>query len=149
MTYLIPKHTRRNALNWPSTFGSLEKQLDSLFAGLPNFFDLQDVAGDFASDSAVKVRWYERDEGYLARLDLPGVRKDDIGLELEDGHLKVSATRTFESADAGEAKYEYSKRFKVPEEVDTQAISASYEDGVLSLNLPKGEKAKPRQISIG
>lgn len=148
MTYLNTTNSRRNALNWPSSFGSLEKQLDSIFAGFPSLFEFQDLAGDFATSSAVKVRWYEKDDGYLARLDLPGIRKEDIALELEDGYLKVSATRKCESAETDEASYEYKKSFKIPEEVDAQKIAATYEDGVLSLNLPKGEKAKPRQISV-
>lgn len=148
MTYLNTTNSRRNALNWPASFGSLEKQLDSIFAGFPNLFDLDASAGDFAADSGVKVRWYEKDDGYLARLDLPGVRKEDISLELEDGYLKVGASRKFENGDKPEASCEYAKRFNVPDEVDLEKISANYEDGVLNLHMPKGEKAKPRRISI-
>ncbi|MBK1878469.1 Hsp20/alpha crystallin family protein [Pelagicoccus mobilis] len=148
MTYLNSYNTRRNALNWPSSFGSLEKQLDSIFAGFPSFFDLEKNVGSLGTESGVKVRWYEQGDGYLARLDLPGARKEDISLEIEDGYLKVTATRKFESDDKQGSSFEYSKSFNVPEDVDAEKISATYEDGVLSLNLPKGEKAKPRQISV-
>jgi len=148
MTYLNTTNSRRNPLGWPSRFGSFEKQFDSIFAGFPSLFDFQELSGDFANDSTVKVRWYEKDDGYLARLDLPGVRKEDISLELEDGYLRVSASRTFEPAEKGDAAFEYRKNFKVPDEVEVTGIAATYEDGVLSLKLPKGEKAKPRQIRV-
>ena len=145
MTYLNTINSRRNPINWPASFGTLEKQLDSLFAGFPSFFDVEAVSSDFAADSGVKLRWYQKDDGYLARLDLPGVSKKDIGLEIEEGYLKVNARR---DAEEGEASFEYRKSFKVPDEVDVEKIAASYENGVLSLSLPKGERAKPRKIKI-
>lgn len=145
MTYLNTYNSRRNALNWPANFGSLEKQLDSLLAGFPGFFDNSPSEGG----SSIKVRWYESEEGYLARLDLPGVSKEDISLELEDGYLQVAATRKFAEGNDSDASLDYKKSFKVPDEVEAAKVSARYEDGVLSLSLPKGEKAKPRQIQVG
>lgn len=151
MTYLSPYKTRLNALNWPAGFGGLDTQLDSLFASLPSFFALQDAAKSAASSGVVKTRWYEKDDAYLVRLDLPGVKKGDISLELEDGTLTVSATRKTESEkEAAEtaAGFEYRTVFEVPDGVQEDKIEASYEDGVLNLSLPKSEKVQPRQISV-
>lgn len=145
MTYLNTFNPRRNGLNWPSSFGVLEKQLDSLFSDFPSLLELESAS----ADQNVKLRWYQKDDGYLARLDLPGVRKDDISLQLEESYLEVKATRSFEGEGDESRSLDYRKRFKVPEDVDTQAIVATYEDGVLSLSLPKGEKAKPQQIKVG
>jgi len=145
MTYLNSYNTRRNALSWPSSFGSIEQQLDSLLASFPSFVDLEKTVGTFDSGSRVRARWYEKDDAYLVRFDLPGVAKDAIVLELEDGYLKVTASRKYEQETPS---VELESGFKVPEQVDAEKISAAYQDGVLSLTLPKAEKAKPRQIKL-
>ncbi|EDY83686.1 Hsp20/alpha crystallin family [Verrucomicrobiia bacterium DG1235] len=151
MTYLSPYNSRLNTLNWPASFGSLDKQLDSLFAGFPSLFDLHDDAFFSVPSGAVKTRWYEKDDSYMLRLDLPGVKKGDISLELENDALTVSATRKFEAADKdakSEGSFSYRKTIELPEGVEEEKIVANYDDGVLSLTLPKGEKAKPRQIEV-
>lgn len=148
MTYLRTNNTRPNALNWTLGLGGIEKQLDSLFAGLPGFFDVQQNSPQANSSYDAKLRWYEKPQAYLVRVDLPGVKKEDISLELEEGVVSISAVRTFEAKKgANEAKY--SKSFRVPEGVKDGAIAAQFENGVLGLTLPKSEKAQPRQISIG
>lgn len=149
MTYLSPNKNRLSTFG----FGNLDKQLDSLFGGLPSFFDLENDSFFSVSSGGVKTRWYEKDDAYLVRMDLPGVNKGDISLELEDGVLSVTASRSFET-DEGDEKSEakssftYRKSIQVPETIQEDKIEASYEDGVLSLTLPKGEKAKPRQIKV-
>jgi HSP20 family protein len=151
MTYLRTNRSRPNNLNWPLGFGDLEKQLDTLFAGLPEFFDLQQSPAQGPAARDAKLRWYEKDEAYLVRIDLAGVKKDDVQIELEDGTVTIVATRKFDaSSDKSKAsEVKYSSAFRVPEEVKDEAIAAKFEDGVLSLTLPKSEKAKPREISIG
>lgn len=149
MTYLSPYKNRLNTLG----FGNLDKQLDSIFGGLPSFFDLDHDSFFSVSSGGVKTRWYEKDDAYLVRMDLPGVKKGDISLELEDGVLSVTASRSYESTetdDKSEAKssFTYRKSIEVPETIKEDKIEATYEDGVLSLTLPKGEKAKPRQIKV-
>lgn len=150
MTYLRTNNTRPNALHWPLGLGDLEKQLDTIFAGLPAFFDVQEGAsaqGQRAQDA--KLRWYEKADAYLVRVDLPGVKKEDASIELEDGTVTVSAVRKLEAAGSEQAKeVRYEKAFRVPEGVSEAGISGRFEDGVLSLTLPKTEKAQPRSISI-
>ncbi len=151
MTYLRTHNIRPNALNWPLGFGDIETQLDSLLAGLPSLFATQESASTGTPAREAKLRWYEKEDAYLVRIDLAGVKKEDISIELEDGTVSVSAIRKFEgktdAKDPSEAKY--SRAFRVPEGVQDGKIDARFEDGVLSLTLPKVEKAQPRQISIG
>ena len=151
MTYLRTNRTRPNALQWPLGYGDLEKQLDTLFAGLPGFYDVQGSGAQKASSPEAKLRWYEKGDAYLVRIDLPGVKKEDVRIELEEGAMTLSAVRKFESgaAEDGEKQLNYSKAFRVPEGVQDGEISARFENGVLSVTLPKSEKAQPRQISIG
>lgn len=148
MTYLTPYNTRRNVFGLPAGFGSLEHQLGSLFAGLPGFFEPAVQGTGAGGDQTIKLRWYEKPDAYLVRLDLPGVAKENIELELEDGTMQVSATRIFEQDSQDEGKLVYRRTFRLPETVQDEAIVASVENGVLSLHLPKSEKAKPRHIRI-
>lgn len=92
-----------------------------------------------------------RDQGdsYLLETDLPGFRKDDIHLDLNGDTLTLSAERKNESESKEgncirtERSYgSFTRSFDVSE-VDTGAISAKYEDGVLRLTLPKKDKALP------
>ncbi len=151
MTYLRTNYARPNALNWPLGLGDIEKQLDTLFAGLPGLFDQQANAPQARQARSAKLRWYEKADAYLVRIDLPGVKKDAVEIELEEGTVTVSAVRRLESKKGDEVSEEakYAQAFRVPEEVQQDAIAANFEDGVLSLTLPKSEKAQPRQISIG
>ncbi|MDQ8185979.1 Hsp20/alpha crystallin family protein [Pelagicoccus sp. SDUM812002] len=153
MTYLRTNRIRpnANALNWPIGLGDLEKQLGTIFAGLPELFESHQGAAQRPVARHAKLRWYEKDDAYLVRIDLAGVKKEDVQIELEDGSVAVSAVRKSESAtEEGKAsELKYSNTFRVPEEVKQEAVAASFENGVLSLTLPKSEKAQPRQISIG
>ncbi|MCH4033425.1 MAG: Hsp20/alpha crystallin family protein [Lachnospiraceae bacterium] len=88
----------------------------------------------------------ETDDAYLLDLELPGFRKDEINVRLENGYLTISAEKAVE-ADAGKTagkvlrkeRYEGSleRSFYVGESVRPEEISASYENGVLQLSVPK------------
>lgn len=150
MTYLRTNTTHPNALNWSLGFRDIEKQLDTLLSGLPGFFESQEPSVVQSNGCEVKLRWYEKPEAYLVRIDLPGVRKEDISIELEDGTVSVSAIRKFESGTEGKdvSEVTYAKAFRLPDGVPDDRIAAGFESGVLSLTLQKSEKLKPRQISI-
>lgn len=93
--------------------------------------------------------------GLTITADLPGVRKDDLEIELREDVLTIHGR-------VGVSEYEglrpiygeynvgnYYRRFRLGEVVDQGKISANLEDGVLTLALPKKEKAQPRRITIG
>lgn len=85
----------------------------------------------------------ENEEHYLINTDLPGVKKEDIKIDLHENLLTITGERK------RDAKVESFKRsFNVPENVDVEKIEARHENGVLSLYLPKGAAAKPRTIEI-
>ncbi len=93
----------------------------------------------------------ETDEGYEVDVDLPGFRKDEIKLELENGYLTISTQKGIEKKDEDKKgrivrQERYSgamqRSFYVGENVTEEQIKASYDNGVLHLQLPKEEKAK-------
>src|SRR5579871_2814561 len=94
---------------------------------------------------------YESAERYELRLDVPGVAKENLNIHLENDTLTIRGTR--QSATEGRARSErwsgtFERTLSLPDGVDATRIDASVKDGVLTVFLPKGEKAKPRQITI-
>ncbi len=99
----------------------------------------------------------ETKEHYLVSFDIPGVKKDDIKIEIKNNHLIISGERRYElsgEADESTPRYEersygkFERTFTLPSTVNAEKIEAHYEDGVLSVALPKAENAKGRMIQI-
>lgn len=97
----------------------------------------------------------EADEHYFMSIDLPGMKREDIKIEISDNVLTVSGERKRESSEKThkiqryEKSYGFFKRsFSLPASVEPDKVEARYEDGVLELYLPKPQAIKPRQIEI-
>jgi len=97
----------------------------------------------------------ESKETFTIHFDLPGLEKDEIKVSVNDKVLSVTGERK-NPASENETYYRYyerpdgtfSRSFKLPDHVDGNAVKASYKNGVLSLELPKKEEAKPKTIEI-
>ena len=95
---------------------------------------------------------YENDNEILLHADMPGVVKENISIDIDNGTLSISGVRKLETE--GAATYEefsdveYVRTFSVPQTIDVEKVEAELKDGVLRLHLPKSEAAKPRQIEI-
>jgi HSP20 family protein len=80
---------------------------------------------------------------YELEVELPGVRKEDIVVNVEKGVLTVKATRK-----RGEEEYSYERYFRLAEEIDTAAINAAHENGVLRLSIGRKPEVTPQRIEI-
>ena len=95
---------------------------------------------------------YETAGGLVVKADLPGVEKENLDLQVENNLLTIRAKST--PTTAGEPVYrEYElvnffRQFELNEKVDQSKISAELKHGVLTLQLPKAEEAKPRKIEV-
>ncbi len=95
---------------------------------------------------------YENENEILLHADMPGVSKDSIDINIDNGRLSISGTRSIKNNGAmkwyefGDA--EFNRSFSVPQTIDVGKVSAHLEEGVLQLHLPKSEAAKPKQIQI-
>lgn len=95
---------------------------------------------------------YENDNEILLHADMPGVAKENISVDIDNGKLSISGVRKLETE--GAATYEefsdveYVRSFSVPQTIDVEKVEAELKSGVLKLHLPKSEAAKPRQIEI-
>jgi HSP20 family protein len=98
----------------------------------------------------------ETDDHFVLRADLPGMGEEDVKIELEDNTLTVSGERKAEHESKGEGFYRverasgsFSRSLNLPQGVDAEAVSASFDRGVLEVRIPKPEQRKPRRIEIG
>jgi HSP20 family protein len=124
-----------------SPWAGLEAQMDRLFEAA-----LDDSAEVRAAGFPVDL--YEDGSATYVRAELPGVNRSDIQVELADGTLQISAKRTRKTGGREETA-EFSRALSVPEgAVAADKIGAAFENGVLTVTLPKREEAKPRKISV-
>ena len=95
---------------------------------------------------------YENDDEILLHADMPGIEKDNISVNVDNGTLTLSAVRKLETKGVATweefGDVEYKRNFSVPQTIDISKVDAELKDGVLRLHLPKSEAAKPRQIEI-
>ncbi len=114
-------------------------------------------AGAASEDEFERADWtpaadiYETESGYLIALDLPGIDREALEIDVDDNRLMVKGTRA-----TAESKQHRSERpqgkflrtFSVPASVDQGKIGAEYKDGVLQIRLPKRSEQKPKKIDI-
>ena len=95
---------------------------------------------------------YENEDEILLHADMPGVKKGDVSINIDNGTLSLSGVRRFgnKGVSTWEELFdvEYVRRFSVPQSIDVKNVNAELKDGVLKLHLPKSEAAKPKMIEI-
>lgn len=117
---------------------------------------LTGVTGTWSRPSAMPMDAYSEGEDYVIALDLPGVEKEAIDIDVERNMLTVKAERR-PVVKADDARMElserplgiFSRQLVLADSLDTERITADYEAGVLTLRIPIAERAKPRKIAIG
>lgn len=125
-----------------SPWAGLEEQMDRFFEAA-----LGETAGENAA-AGFPVDLYEDHAATYVRAELPGVNRPDIHVELADGTLHISAKRARKTGEREET-VEFSRALTVPEgSVAADKITAAFENGVLTVTLPKREEARPRKISV-
>ena len=135
MTFLI-----RNSRVWEPFLGGF------------NFLD--DTLGSPTSTWAPAVDVAEDAEMIHVKIEVPGVDEKDLKINFEDGLLTVTGERQFERRDdrnyhrIERAYGSFSRTFNLPRSVDASKIMANYRNGVLEIEIPKKEEAKPKQIQI-
>lgn len=96
---------------------------------------------------------HETEEEYLVKVDLPGVKADDVNVEVNENVLAISGSRVAEEtgqAQLVERPYgSFVRTLTLPQGVDSDSIEAGYQDGVLELRIPKPAEQKPKKITIG
>ena len=98
----------------------------------------------------------ESGDHFVLRADLPGMSEEDVNIELEDSTLTISGERKTEHEESQEGYYRverasgsFQRSLTLPKGVDPEAVTASFDRGVLEVRIPKPEERKPRRIEIG
>ncbi len=130
----------------------------SLFDDIEGFVsDIWDTWTPAVYDSNVHPRldMFEIKDELVTRVELPGLKKEDISVKLEDGRLSISAEKKGEKLSEDATYYtseryfgQYSRTLSLPFPVDSEKISATFENGLLEIRMPKAEEAKAKQIEI-
>ena len=135
---------QRPDLVWP-TFGrlsSLRDELDSLFeSSLTGWLPALDA--------------HEDKESFTVQVELPGFKREDIQVSLQDGVLTISGERKEEKVSQEtevhrQERYygQFSRALTLPTAVAADKVKAAYKDGILTVTLPKAEEAKPKHIDV-
>lgn len=133
---------------WPSF-----DRLSSLREFFDSAFQLAGSAPGFSSSWAPALDVYEDADKVTVQLELAGMKKDDFDISLEEDVLVISGSRQAEKRDGESFRSErvfgsFSRSVTLPAPVKPDQVTASYQDGVLTVALPKAEEAKPRKIQV-
>ena len=138
---------------WPTLdrWSNLREELNSLFESpLLGTSSRQDLFGGWSP----ALDLYQNNDNVVAVLELPGMRKEDIEISLHDGTLSISGERKTASPNGEKAERteryvgSFRRSISLPVRVDANKVTASYQDGILTVTLPKAEEAKPRRINV-
>jgi HSP20 family protein len=117
------------------------------FSGIPAVGQFLNELLPAGASGRLATDVHEDKDNFYALFELPGVKKEDVKVEVHDRLLTVSAERR-EKSDEKEESFSLSRSISVPEGIKGDAIIAKLEDGVLTVTLPKQEQRKPRSIEV-
>lgn len=137
-------------------YGAVASLQDSINKLFQDAFSRANIDEDFAL-SAWKpvVDIFDKDDAIAIHAELPGVKKEDVAIEVKDNVLTLRGERT-ESKEIKEDKYyrkertfgSFHRAFTLPAAVNPDSIRATFKDGVLEIEIPKPEEQKPKQVKI-
>ncbi len=141
------------SLSYPTLRDEMDRLFDVAFPALSSLHR-GGLFGDFQGEFPIDL--YQNKDAFTLRAELPGFRKEDIQVEVADGILTVTAHQKTEkeagkndkTAAATVQERRFSRSVSLPENLDLAKIQANYENGVLTVLLPKREEVKPKQIAI-
>jgi len=126
-----------------SPWTGLESEIDRLF---------ETAMGEFATpafEHRFPVDLYEDKDNTYVRAELPGLTREDINIEMVDGYLSLSGNRKVTDDDGKVTEtFSLNRSIAIPEAVQADKVTAAYENGVLTVTLPKREEAKPKKVTI-
>jgi HSP20 family protein len=147
MTNALERWFDRKRLNPVRDFSQIQESFDRLFNDFAGMSDLVNMRGgngfkDFGFSPNCEIS--EEDKNYILKFDLPGITKDQIKVEVDGDQISIRAERKEEIKKETKKKYfsemhygSYSRSFTFPGPVDEKKISAHFDNGVLSVTVPK------------
>ena len=143
-----------NSTPWPALdrWSNLRDELNSFF-DMP-FWSNSGRTDQLFTGWSPALDLYESGDHLVAVVELPGMRKEDIDISLHDGTLTISGERKRDNNNGETAQRteryvgSFRRSIALPTRVDPSKVTATYQDGILKVTLPKAEEAKPKQIQV-
>jgi len=133
----------------PQTLPGFRNEINRLFE---DFFERP--GGNFGGFTPA-ADLYESNEAFVLEMELPGFTHDDVEVTIEQGVLTIRGVRRARAEESGEtyhlrerASGRFSRSFALPSSVNADEVEASFEEGILTVDLPKASEAKPRKIEV-
>lgn len=137
------------------------KELEDVSSRLNRIFGRSLTRTEPGSETLTMVDWApsadisETDTEYLIKAEIPGVKKEDVKVTVQDGMLTIQGERKMEKEEKDkkfhriERSYgSFMRSFRVPDDADEASIKAEFKDGMLNITLGKTAQAKPRSINV-
>jgi HSP20 family protein len=151
---LIRWNPARELGSFPSDVLNMQREINRMF---DSFFRSEIPEGSPLAESvwtpAVDIA--EDENGYIVKVELPGVAREQVKITMQDNVLSIkgekvqeneSRTSSFHRTERSYGSFE--RRFSLPSNVRQDSIDATFKDGILTVALPKAEEAKPKQIEV-
>jgi len=110
---------------------------------------------DKDEDLAPNIDFIEKDGKYFLNAELPGLKKDDISISIEDGYVTVSGKKEINKEEEGTSYYlketrsgSFTRSFRLPGKVDKENVDATFKDGVLTVAMSLEKEAETKKIEI-
>ena len=150
---LVRRNSANDLMTFPSGILSVQREINNLF---DTFF-----RGSVEDSGLITTAWNpavditEHDNAFTVKVELPGVSRDNVRITIQDNILTIRGEKKQEKETKGtnvhrtERSYGvFQRSFSLPYSVSADAIEAKYADGVLTINLPKAEEAKRKEIEV-
>jgi len=146
-TSLVPWTTR-----FPRTLSRLEREFDRMMEPL---LGSEEEWLPFGGEFVPTVNLVETEEGFEVTAELPGMKPEDVHVELHENSLWISGEKKEEQEEKGKTYHRVERRsgefrrvLPLPTPVDKESIGAEYREGVLKITLQKTEEVKPKRIEV-
>ncbi|WP_121551317.1 Hsp20/alpha crystallin family protein [Mesotoga sp. BH458_6_3_2_1] len=133
-------------------FEEIQREMDRLFNDAFKGLNSQSRESSMFSP---EVDIYERDNSVFIEMDIPGIKKDELEIKVEEDVLSIKGEKKLEREEKERDYHRYERYsgafqriFRLPEYVNSDDVKAKYEDGVLKLELPKKEEVKKEAIQV-
>lgn len=143
-----PFFSRQNPL---ATLSQIESEMQRWMTELRTLPEEITDGADFAPQCDLK----ETKGEYIAKFDIPGIHKEDVKIEVEGSRLTVTGERKEEKQEKDERRFysesyygKFMRSFTLPSPIDEKKVEAQYENGVLTVKIPKSEVSKAKQIAV-
>ncbi len=137
------------------------RELEDVSNRLNRIFSRSPSRAESSQESLTVADWSpsaditETDEAYVIKAEIPGVKKEDVKVAIQDGMLTTQGERKMEKEEKGkkfhrvECSYgSFMRSFRMPEDADENSVKAEFKDGILNVTLAKSAKAKPKSVNV-